>query len=110
MSKVYDHLEWSCVEFALRQMGFTVHGGKFVYLQPQRGIQQGDPISSYLFIICSEMFSLPLQDAEIRGVIQGIAVARETPRVSHLLFADNSSIFCKATEEAMTKIGAILGI
>ncbi|KAL0324632.1 UNVERIFIED_CONTAM: putative ribonuclease H protein [Sesamum calycinum] len=55
------------------------------------------------------MFSLLLQDAERRGVIQGIVVVRRAPRVCHLFFADDSLIFCKASEVLMG-IGGILGV
>ncbi|KAL0438857.1 UNVERIFIED_CONTAM: hypothetical protein Slati_2368700 [Sesamum latifolium] len=49
-----------------------------------------------------------IKQAENRGVIQGVPVARQAPRVSHLLFADDAMIFCKASHEAMVEIKGIL--
>ena len=37
--------------------------------------------------------------AEMEGHIQGVAICRNGPRVSHLFFADDSVLFCRAKEE-----------
>ncbi|KAL0445965.1 UNVERIFIED_CONTAM: putative mitochondrial protein [Sesamum latifolium] len=43
-------------------------------------------------------------------VLQGVAVSRGGPRVFHLLFADDTLIFCQALSEAMNCIHRILGM
>ena len=68
--------------------------GKIV---PLRGIRQGDPISPYLFLLCAEGLSAMLKKEESEGHIKGMAVCRGASRVSHLLFADDSIIFCRAS-------------
>ncbi|KAL0427401.1 UNVERIFIED_CONTAM: hypothetical protein Slati_2914900 [Sesamum latifolium] len=55
-----------------------------------------------------EAFSGMIRKAERAGMIQGIAVSRMAPLVSHLLFADDNLIFCQATEEALLCIKDIL--
>ncbi|KAL0289255.1 UNVERIFIED_CONTAM: putative mitochondrial protein [Sesamum angustifolium] len=62
-----------------------------------RGIRQGDPLSPYLFIICAKALNCLLQFYEIKGSIRGVAIARSAPKVSHLLFADDTLIFCQAS-------------
>lgn len=74
------------------------------------GLRQGDPISPYLFLICAEGFSALLSKAEMEGKMQGIRVCRNAPTVSHLLFADDSLILCKANEENVTHLKEILRI
>ena len=77
-------------------------------IRPTRGIRQGDPISPYLFLLCGEGLSAMLKQAENRGSINGVSVCRRAPRISHLLFADNSLVFCKANMTECSNIWKIL--
>ncbi|KAH0974907.1 hypothetical protein GBA52_016806 [Prunus armeniaca] len=40
--------------------------------KPSRGIRQGDPISAYIFILVSDVLSVMLNKAVVRGIVQGI--------------------------------------
>ncbi|KAL0399879.1 UNVERIFIED_CONTAM: hypothetical protein Sradi_2331200 [Sesamum radiatum] len=42
--------------------------------------------------------------------IVGVAVADQAPRVSHLLFADDTLVFCEAVEAQIGEIGRILNV
>lgn len=72
MSKVYDHMEWEFLKAILRKMGFSpwwVHlvlqcastdSNNKIHSEHNmgttilcRGIQQGDPLFPYHFIICA---------------------------------------------------------
>ena len=66
-------------------------------IQPLRGICQGDPLSPYLFLIVVEGLSALIKKSVDEGVLEGIYVCRRGPKLSHLFFADDSLIFCKAT-------------
>lgn len=109
MSKAYDRVEWSYMEAMLLRMGFDNHvvhlfmsclnsvkysiahaGRNFGLIIPERGLRQGDPLSSYLFLICMEGLSSLLQDFERKRLIAGIKVARMAPSISHMFFADDS--------------------
>lgn len=57
-------------------------------------IQQGDPLSPYLFILCSEGFFALLRSAEENGDLKGFNFGRSAT-ISHLLFADDSLLFAK---------------
>ena len=64
---------------------------------PTRGLQQGDPLSPYLFLMVAEGLSCMIRKAEERGDLEGVKVcSREAPTISHLLFADDSLILMKA--------------
>ncbi|XP_050207714.1 uncharacterized protein LOC126657122 [Mercurialis annua] len=116
MSKAYDRVEWSFIERVLEKMGFPHHfirlimvcissvsfsflinGTPFGLLYPERGLRQGDPLSPYLFLICSEGFSALIRKGIRDRVISGGRVCRGGPRISHLLFADDSVLFIKAS-------------
>lgn len=77
-------------------------------VKPKRGIRQGDPLSPYLFILCGEVLSGLCAKAETDGTLRGIKVARGSPRVNHLLFADDTMIFCHATKENSQKLSSLL--
>ncbi|XP_010481092.1 PREDICTED: uncharacterized protein LOC104759918 [Camelina sativa] len=76
-------------------------------IKPERDLRQGDPLSPYLFIICKEVLIANIRKAESDKRITSIKVANKCPPITHLLFADDSLFFCKATKE---ECGAILDV
>ena len=77
---------------------------------PSKGPRQGDPISPYLFLLYAEGLTAMLKKEESNGYIKGVAVCRGAPRISHLLFADDSIVFCRASfEEARWVMKVIRG-
>ncbi|KAL0433786.1 UNVERIFIED_CONTAM: hypothetical protein Slati_2712900 [Sesamum latifolium] len=126
MTKAYDRVEWTFLRRVLLRLGFesefvelvmllvttvsyslTLNGVPFGYFRPQRGIRQGVPLSPYLFIFCAEALSCLIQQAKMQGELQGIKINQEAPSISHLLFPDDTLLFCEATA---TQIGAIRNI
>ena len=53
-------------------------------------------LSPYLFLLCSAGLSNLLKRAEDGKKITGMTISRRGPSISHLFFADDSLIFCKA--------------
>ena len=49
-----------------------------------------------------------LRKEEVQGNIQGISVSGGAPQISHLLFVDDSIMFCRATVEEGRKILTVL--
>jgi hypothetical protein len=88
----------------------SVNGNMVGNILPSRGIRQGDLISPYLFLICVEALSALLQQAEGKGFITGVPTSSKGPRLSHLFFADDSMIFCKANSVEWQRVMRILGI
>lgn len=123
MSKAYDRVECAYLEEMMRRMGFAnrwislimqcvssvsyrvlVNGHSYGPIISTRGIRQGDPFSPYLFLLCAEGFSSLLQRAEQNGGLSGIPIAPRATKVSHLFFADDCLLFCRATFQEWSNV------
>ena len=65
-------------------------------IRPSRGIRQGDPLSPYLFLICSEGLNRQIQKAARDDLIRGFSLCRSGPKITHLFFANDTLLFCGA--------------
>lgn len=61
-----------------------------------RGIRQGDPMSPTLFTILFDLLSKILSRTEMEGKFHGIKVSKTCTPISHLMYADNLVVYCKA--------------
>ena len=82
----------SCV--TTPSISILVNGKSYGIIHPSRGIRQRDPLSSYLFLLCAKGFTALLAKAELEGRIKGVSICREAPRVTNLMFVDDSLLFC----------------
>ena len=85
-----------------------INGEPFGNIKPSRGIRQGDPLLPYLFLLCSKGFHRMIHKATERGEIQGVSICRNGPKLTHLFFADDSLLFCRATTHDCQKVLEIL--
>lgn len=73
----------------------TQQRGNKPHFAPE-GLLQVDPLSPYLFLICAEALSTAIQKARVSNQVSGSAITLSCPTISHLFFANDSLIFCKA--------------
>lgn len=67
-----------------------------------------DHLSPYLFILCNEGFTALLRKYESMKRLHGVKVARGAPCISHMLFVDDSYVFCKASTSEANSLNEIL--
>lgn len=127
MRKAYDRLEWSFIRLVLEKMNFhpmlihwimqciitvtytfIINGAARGFVKPERGIRQGDPLSPYLFILCSEVLSGLCANAQSKGLLKGVSIAAHCPSINHLLFEDDTMFFCKANRKTAESLKALL--
>jgi hypothetical protein len=78
------------------------------FFTPSCGLRQGDPLSPYLFLLVADGLSKLIQDQVVKRNIQELHICCRSPGVSHLLFADDTLLFIKATEDQANKIKEVL--
>uniref|UniRef100_A0A803Q247 Reverse transcriptase n=1 Tax=Cannabis sativa TaxID=3483 RepID=A0A803Q247_CANSA len=117
MHKAYDRIEWGFLAEVLKANGFNTHvcnlimqcvtsvsfsvlvnGAPGNVFSPGRGLRQGDPLSPYLFILCSEVLLKLIWKTEDRGELTGIRIGRNTIPITHLFYADDALLFCRANQ------------
>ena len=127
MHKAYDRVEWSFLKAILVKLGFKENWVNLIMqcvssveyrirvnteetdsFKPTRGLRQGDPLSPYLFLLCTEGLTALLAIAEERVNISGVKVSMEAPSVSNLLFADDSLILMRANAMNAEALRAVL--
>ena len=79
-------------------------------IKPTRGLRQGDPLSPYLFLLCAMGLQGLIKKAETNDDIRGVSICRNGPRVSHLFFANDSIIFCKASISECEEVLKVLSL
>ena len=114
LEKAYDRLEW---HFILDMLLFFKIPESFIHVimscittfsisillnreklepfKPSRGIRQGDPLSSYIFILCMEFLSFLIHERCEESLWDPITAARSRLAFSHIFFADDLMLFAK---------------
>ncbi|RVW17209.1 putative mitochondrial protein [Vitis vinifera] len=81
------------------------------FFPSSKGLRQGDPLSPYLFVMGMEVLSALIRRAVRGGFVSGCSLKGRgglVMEVSHLLFADDTIIFCEAKKEYLTSLSWIL--
>lgn len=128
MSKAYDRLEWTFLQWIMEKMGFhprwvswilecirlvtyfvLINGKPKGHVVPTRGIRQWDPLSPYLFLLCSEGLNGCIEQVVYGMHIEGFSLCKNGPKISQLLYVDDSLLFFRARVEDVMKIQEVLG-
>lgn len=101
------NLVMNCISTA--SFSVLINGVPKGLIYPQRGLRQGCLLSLYLFIICADAFLNLLMVAEKQKLIHGLSFSRNLS-VYHILFADDSLIFSRASNEDCKNLKQIFDV
>ena len=121
IKKAYNHVNWDALLYLLNGMGFglkwrewikacistvrfsvLVNGSPASFFGSSRRLRQGDPVSPLLVLLIIEVLSRILKKTKDSGLLRGFHVGPINSigvRISHLLFANNTILFCGASRE-----------
>ena len=130
VEKAFDHVNWSFLLQMLERSGFSAKWRQWIFFclsivcfsifinsspceffGSSRGLRQGDPLSPLLFVLVMEALGRMLDKAVHEGRMSGFSVGNLEGRylvVSHLLFADDTLIFCEVDLEQILILRMIL--
>ncbi|KAL4385934.1 hypothetical protein GQ457_09G015610 [Hibiscus cannabinus] len=129
MDKAFDRVEWTFLRSVMLRVGFHpdwvalimdcfttitffawVNGRLTTEFTPQRGLRQGDLLSSFLFLLCMQGLSAALQAEQEAGNIKGIRASQQGPRINHLFYVDDNIIFVRNFVQEFTYLKEVFRI
>ncbi|KAK9992947.1 hypothetical protein SO802_022650 [Lithocarpus litseifolius] len=95
------------IRILCRIVKVLVNGSPVGFFGRSRGLRQGDPLSPLLFLLIIEVLSRILKKTKDSGLIWGFHVGPINSngiRISHLLFTNDTILFCDASKEQLLSI------
>lgn len=86
------------------QYSILINGGIFGSVSPSWGLRQGDPLSLYFFIMCLEFLTRLICSEEAKGGLHGIKVSRIALALTHLMYANDLLVMCRANKDEAAAI------
>ncbi|KAL6179328.1 hypothetical protein ACLB2K_050844 [Fragaria x ananassa] len=78
------------------------------WFTPSCGLRKGDPLSSFLFLFVNDVLSKMLLKTTTSNLIRPVRLGPQQIPVSHLLFANDSLFFLKASQDNCLHLSDIL--
>ena len=102
---------WIRTCISIVQFFVLFNGSLADFFESSRGLRKGDPLSPMLFFVMMEVLSKMMKKAEGAGLLRGFRANGRRGRgicVSHLLFVDDTILFCDADEEQILHVWMLL--
>ena len=90
----FDHnwIKWVMVLVTTASCSILLNGAPSKTFKPSRGLRQGDPLSTFLFILMMEGLGRAIRAAKEEGRIQGLRLTHGGDMVTHQQFVDDTML------------------
>lgn len=120
--KAYEKMEWIFIEETLEDAGLPhnislpmkciksdscrlLWNGEITNeIRRTRGLGQGDPLLSYIFVLCLERLAQWIREKAENGAWKAVKASHMGPNISHLLFAYDIILFSEVDENQIMLI------
>lgn len=96
--------EWIKAILHSAKLSIAVNGKASGYFSCSRGVRQGDPLSPILFCLAKEVLSRGISKPVANGTIDLMTGARGFQVPSHILYADDVLVFCRASQKNINNL------
>ena len=126
IEKAYDHVNWNALFYLMEMMGFREKWGRWMkacistfrfsmlingsptgFFDSSPALRQGDPLSTLLFLLVMEVLRRLLKRTEEGDFLREFQASPNAGgglHISHLLFANDTILFCDASREQLLYI------
>lgn len=102
-----DFINWIWICISTPSYSIAFNGELIGYFQGMKGIRQGDPMSSHLFVLVMDILAKSLDLGAVNGLFT-LHPKCLAPMITHLSFADDVLIFCDGSASSIDGILNIL--
>ncbi|GJX48904.1 RNA-directed DNA polymerase, eukaryota, reverse transcriptase zinc-binding domain protein [Tanacetum coccineum] len=102
--------KWIMASLKSSRASILVNGSPTSEFSLKRGLGEGDPLSSFLFIIVMEDLHIALKNGLTVNLFQGVKIGSSEIRFSHLFYADDVIILSEWNQCDMDNIICILNV
>lgn len=85
-------INWIKECLSIAHLSVLVNGSPTVEFVWRKGLDMGDPLSPFLFVLAVEGLNLIFKRAQEHGIIKGVSVATNGPSLTPLQFAGDTIV------------------
>lgn len=95
-----------CLQFV--RSSVLVNGSPTEEFEMSKGVMQGDPLSSFLFIVAMEGLNIVMKTACEKDIFHGVKVSHTENIISHLFYADDALFVREWSRDNIKNLSRIL--
>lgn len=95
ISKRFNHKWIEGIQGCIKNLRYSVFINDRQECLATRGVRQGNPLSTFFFLLVGEVLGTLIENLHQNGFYEGFAVGMDNIHIPMLQFADDTLLFCK---------------